>query len=187
MIIAFSQSCQSCLKISRRKHDKRATADGQVEFYARLAALQGFCRRHLARHRDRIPDLNCAPFARRVEDDISLPLAGDEEPVCISFASVRRGELRLFLFPEPPPAVVVGRGVLELAVVDVFAALQKRLAAAEVLDESMRIVVPRHVAVDVRTREILGPRNAELLRRAGERVPHEAVCAIRKGDVGKRL
>ena len=190
MIIAFSQSCQSCkscLKISRRKHDKRATADGQVEFYARLAALQGFCRRHLARHRDRIPDLNCAPFARRVEDDIALPLSDDEEPVCVSITAVGRSELRLVVLAVTTPPVVVGRDVDEFSIVDVFSALEHRLAAPEVADECGRVLVPCHIAVYMCAREILGAWNAELLRRARERVPYEAVCAVGERNVGERL
>ena len=35
--------------------------------------------------------------------------------------------------------------------------------------------------------EILGPRNAELLRRAGERVPHEAIGAVGERNVSERL
>ena len=98
-----------------------------------------------------------------------------------------RSELRLVVLAVTTPPVVVGRDVDEFSIVDVFSALEHRLAAPEVADECGRVLVPCHIAVYMCAREILGAWNAELLRRARERVPYEAVCAVGERNVGERL
>ena len=72
-------------------------------------------------------------------------------------------------------------------VLDGLALLEQPLAAAEVADERPRLAVPRHVAVDVRPGEVLGPRHAEGVGRAGERVPDEVVDARRERAVARVL
>ena len=120
----FSNFFQSCLKISRRKHDKAAAAHGEIECDARLAVRESRGIGSLARHRHWVPYLSNPTFARCIQNDIALPLADDEEPVCISFAAVGRSELRLVVLAVTTPPVVVGRDVDEFSIVDVFAALQ---------------------------------------------------------------
>jgi len=62
---------------------------------------------------------------------------------------------------------------------------QQVLAAGEIRDERRGLLEPRDVAVDVRAREILDAGHAELLRRAGEGVPHELVDSVDEALVAR--